>query len=375
MKTKSFSEYKWHVLLVLIILLQIVPIIFMTTTSFKTMDQVFNGSLNLLPEKPTLENYQFLFNNVPIMQYIKNTFVIAITITLSKLFTGLLAAYFFVYFDFKWKHTVYFLLIASIFVPFTVTVIPNYLTISQLGLMDNPIGDDAHYMNTVRKFLEGQNKKINLSIHGPFKNINLIADRDTLEYKNSIESYKYTLEFAHQYNGSYIVIHTNEIKIDPLQKSDLQDRAVESIYDIISLSKHSNTKLAIENVGLIPRNNLLFNLDEYIKIFQQIEEIYALIDVGHLHVNHWDLNTVISSLNHKIIGYHLHDNHQLLDEHLRIGEGTFDWISFFEKYLELTPCAQLVLEYEPSEEVNIDGIKNDIGTVLSFLDHSKAQAF
>ena len=58
-------------------------------------------------------------------------------VTLFKVTTSVLAAYAFVYFDFKYKNILYFIMISTIFIPFTVTMIPNYLTISQLGLRDS----------------------------------------------------------------------------------------------------------------------------------------------------------------------------------------------------------------------------------------------
>ena len=59
---------------------------------------------------------------------------------LSCSITSILAAYAFVFFDFKGKRGVYFLLISTMFIPFTVTMIPNYITISQMGLNDNIMG-------------------------------------------------------------------------------------------------------------------------------------------------------------------------------------------------------------------------------------------
>ncbi|MFK4998545.1 carbohydrate ABC transporter permease [Bacillus sp. N9] len=44
------------------------------------------------------------------------------------------------FFDFKWKRGQYFLFIASIFIPFTVTMIPNYLMLTKMGLNDNVWG-------------------------------------------------------------------------------------------------------------------------------------------------------------------------------------------------------------------------------------------
>ena len=70
------------------------------------------------------------------MKITLNTFLIASTVTIFKTITGLLAAYAFVYFRFKGKGFLYFIMLSTLFIPFTVTMIPNYLLISKIGLRD-----------------------------------------------------------------------------------------------------------------------------------------------------------------------------------------------------------------------------------------------
>ena len=89
---------------------------------------------------PTFENYSQLFEQLPMLQIIMNNFTIATTVTILKLVTSFLAAYAFVYFPFNRKKSLYFLLITTIFIPFTVTMVPNYLMLSEVGFTDNIIG-------------------------------------------------------------------------------------------------------------------------------------------------------------------------------------------------------------------------------------------
>jgi ABC-type sugar transport system, permease component len=139
MKIKQ-KEVKWHVILIIVVVLELLPLLFMVSTSFKSMDQIFTSSLNLISSNITLNNYKYILKNVPFLRYITNTFIIAVLVTVSKLLTSLLAAYVFVYKDFKGKNLVYSILLLTIFVPFTVTMIPNYITISELGLLSTGIG-------------------------------------------------------------------------------------------------------------------------------------------------------------------------------------------------------------------------------------------
>lgn len=124
----------WHLLMMLLVIIALVPVLFAFISSFKSMQELYNGSL--LPSQITFDNYGEILSSLPIFKITLNTFIIAVTVTVFKVVTSTLAAYAFVFFDFKGKNVIYFFLICSIFIPFTVTMIPNYLTVSNLNLVD-----------------------------------------------------------------------------------------------------------------------------------------------------------------------------------------------------------------------------------------------
>ena len=109
---------------------------FALSNSFKTLQDAFNTIFESIPSHPTLENYRHVFEKLPFVQITLNTFLIAASVTAFKTITSLFAAYSFVYFDYKGKQFFYFIMLSTMFIPFTVTMIPNYLMISKLGLRD-----------------------------------------------------------------------------------------------------------------------------------------------------------------------------------------------------------------------------------------------
>ena len=135
MKTKD-RQIGWHLFLVVVVFLILMPIVFAISNSFKTMQEAFNTVFQVIPLHPTLENYRHVFDKLPFVKITLNTFLIASTVTIFKTITGLLAAYAFVYFRFKGKGFLYFIMLSTLFIPFTVTMIPNYLLISKIGLRD-----------------------------------------------------------------------------------------------------------------------------------------------------------------------------------------------------------------------------------------------
>ena len=135
MKTKD-RQIGWHLFLVVVVFPLLMPIVFAISNSFKTMQEAFNTVFQVIPLHPTLENYRHVFDKLPFVKITLNTFLIASTVTIFKTITGLLAAYAFVYFRFKGKGFLYFIMLSTLFIPFTVTMIPNYLLISKIGLRD-----------------------------------------------------------------------------------------------------------------------------------------------------------------------------------------------------------------------------------------------
>ena len=135
MKTKD-RQIGWHLFLVVVVFLLLMPIVFAISHSFKTMQEAFTTVFQVIPLHPTLENYRHVFDKLPFVKITLNTFLIASTVTIFKTITGLLAAYAFVYFRFKGKGFLYFIMLSTLFIPFTVTMIPNYLLISKIGLRD-----------------------------------------------------------------------------------------------------------------------------------------------------------------------------------------------------------------------------------------------
>lgn len=140
MKTETRNELIWHVFLAVAIFLTLWPIVFMISTSFKDLSQVFESTLNPLPWPITFDNYITVLGNFPLFTYIWNTFLIAAIVTVSKTLTSILSAFAFVYYDFKYKESIFNGMLLTFFIPITVLVMPNYLMMSKLGLLNTPWG-------------------------------------------------------------------------------------------------------------------------------------------------------------------------------------------------------------------------------------------
>ncbi len=140
MKINRQSNLHWHIVLGAAVLIQLWPLLFMISTSFKTMDQVFQSTLNPFPAPFVLENYRYVLEAIPLTNYILNTLVIAGSVTLAKVITSILAGFAFIYYDFPHKEKIFNAFLLTFFIPITVVMMPNYLLVSKLGLLNTPWG-------------------------------------------------------------------------------------------------------------------------------------------------------------------------------------------------------------------------------------------
>lgn len=140
MKINIKKEIPCHILLIAAVIISLWPVVFMLSASLKELNQVFQSPLNPLPFPPTLENYQTVLSRFPIMQFVGNTFFIAFFVTLFKIITSLLAGFAFMYYRFKGREMLFNCMLMTFFIPVTVLIMPNYLFMSHLGLLNTPYG-------------------------------------------------------------------------------------------------------------------------------------------------------------------------------------------------------------------------------------------
>lgn len=133
-------------------LAMIYPFLWMAGTSLKTTDPhllavegsrsgIFPGDGNLLqnlfPAKAHWENYPEVFRQVPYARYFMNSVLVSVSVTLGQLITCSMAAYAFSRFEFRGRDALFFCYLATLMVPTTVTLIPTFILLSRLGLIDS----------------------------------------------------------------------------------------------------------------------------------------------------------------------------------------------------------------------------------------------
>ncbi|MEZ2126545.1 MULTISPECIES: carbohydrate ABC transporter permease [unclassified Sinorhizobium] len=127
-----------HALMILLSFLAVFPIYWMIVSSLKAENDIF--STELWPSRPSLENYVFVLTRVPMLHILANTTIVAMATAALQVLTGLLAAYALVRWRMRLAGVMHGLIALSWLVPFQVTMIPNYVLASRLGLLDTLSG-------------------------------------------------------------------------------------------------------------------------------------------------------------------------------------------------------------------------------------------
>lgn len=126
-----------HTILILTCFLVLFPTFWMISTSFKDPKDIFSDSIQLIPPKPTIENYAVAADKYPVWTWFTNSMFISVVMVGGQLLTSLLAAYGLACFDFPGKQLCFWLILGTLMVPAQVTMIPNYITVSRLGWLNS----------------------------------------------------------------------------------------------------------------------------------------------------------------------------------------------------------------------------------------------
>jgi len=129
------------ILTLLIGLIVIFPILYGFFGAFKSPAEFASQPPTVLPKSfAYLTNFAYVIKNIPLFRYFLNSLIVAVMISTVKLLAAILAAYAFVYFEFPFKRTLFFVLLATMMLPGDTMTVTNYQTIARLKLLNTYLG-------------------------------------------------------------------------------------------------------------------------------------------------------------------------------------------------------------------------------------------
>jgi multiple sugar transport system permease protein len=126
----------WHLFLLPLAAVMLLPLVWMVMTSLETAAQTRHFPPILWPGRFQFRNYVEAIDRSAFGTWFWNTTVVTVAIVASNLVLCSLAAYAFARIRFLGRSVVYFVLLATLMVPLQVVLIPTFLIVKDLGLID-----------------------------------------------------------------------------------------------------------------------------------------------------------------------------------------------------------------------------------------------
>lgn len=126
-----------YLLLTAMAVVVLFPVFITVVNSLLSPDKIAARPPTLFPTHPQWDTYSTAFDEGHLGTYLRNSFFVSTAITAAQVATSVLAAYAFAFLRFPLKRTLFVLFLATLMVPFEVTIITNRQTIVSFGWFDS----------------------------------------------------------------------------------------------------------------------------------------------------------------------------------------------------------------------------------------------
>ncbi|MBL1226102.1 carbohydrate ABC transporter permease [Enterococcus sp. BWR-S5] len=141
-KRKKVSVKKVLSIIGMLLVLFIIafPFLWLILSSFKYEKDIISFPPKIFADNYTLDNYIKVWSTIPLLDYIKNTVIFAGGTVITSIFFDSLAGYAFARMNFKGKSALFYFVLLTMMIPFQVFMIPLFIEVNLLGLLDTYAG-------------------------------------------------------------------------------------------------------------------------------------------------------------------------------------------------------------------------------------------
>ena len=126
-----------YIAIIVIMLLVNLPFIWMLVTAFKDESEVFTLPPKFYPNFFDFRNFAGAMAQIPMGRYLFNSLFVALSVTLLQLLFNSFAAYGLSRLRFKGRDFIFLILVGTLMVPPEVTLVPLYIIVKNLGMIDS----------------------------------------------------------------------------------------------------------------------------------------------------------------------------------------------------------------------------------------------
>ncbi len=113
------------------------PFVWMVSTSLTTTGELFKLPPQLIPNPIDGAAYERLFTEVPILRWVLNSVGVSLAVTFLQVLSSAMAAYAFTRLTFRGRNAIFVLFLATLMVPFQVMVVPLFIELRYMGMLDS----------------------------------------------------------------------------------------------------------------------------------------------------------------------------------------------------------------------------------------------
>jgi multiple sugar transport system permease protein len=135
-KGGRFLFSSWHLVLIPIAVVMVIPLVWMVVTSLQTLDETRHYPPSLVPTSLQFRNYTDVLQQAPFARWFVNTLVVTLACVVGNLLFCSLAGYAFARIRFFGREVAFILILATLMVPFQVVIIPTFLIVRSFHLID-----------------------------------------------------------------------------------------------------------------------------------------------------------------------------------------------------------------------------------------------
>lgn len=134
---QTFKRVVFNAVLLVLALLTVIPFVWMLVSSFATNSDIVRISDSLFPRPSTLANYGDIQETFNFLRFFSNSVLICILKTAIVLYTSAVGGYVFSKLRFRGRKSLFGIILATMMVPWAVTIIPQYEMMLSFGLIDS----------------------------------------------------------------------------------------------------------------------------------------------------------------------------------------------------------------------------------------------
>ena len=128
-----------QLVLVLNSLVMLYPIVAMLLSAFKPTGEIYATPF-ALPQEWRLDNFQEIWTGTSFPRYMANSVIVTVSSTASILVLGTMAAYALARYSFRGNEAIYLFFLSGLMVPLKLAIIPLFIQLRDLGLLDSRLG-------------------------------------------------------------------------------------------------------------------------------------------------------------------------------------------------------------------------------------------